>query len=301
MSLTVVQNFICDDTDRLKIITDNLSKLNEVLKCPFIVNFNDTENLEVILEAYRKHISQLDFYNNLEKDWALVTLSLVEQVKTPLVMYLCEDQQFNMNREEWLNVAEEAFVKYGCDYFLLTKIGKYNNKKYTERMLKNKDNGEEFPMMEKTEFGHLYWGKFAPHKRLSLDGIYKTEFFLERLKEFIPESKRDWTRERIAGKPGAGYYHMGSNASHYGPRIPFTDIRQPNFYEGYYDFDNGMDRFKELKCYIPSKEIFIEYDDKLQKEVKNENTMDKIMKAEERIREDKIMKSLEGVPLPKYK
>ena len=49
MSLTVVQNFICDDTDRLKIITDNLSKLNEVLKCPFIVNFNDTENLEVIL------------------------------------------------------------------------------------------------------------------------------------------------------------------------------------------------------------------------------------------------------------
>ena len=29
--------------------------------------------------------------------------------------------------------------------------------------------------------------------------------------------------------------------------------------------------------------------------------MDKIMKAEERIREDKIMKSLEGVPLPKYK
>ena len=100
MSLTVVQNFICDDTDRLKIITDNLSKLNEVLKCPFIVNFNDTENLEVILEAYRKHISQLDFYNNLEKDWALVTLSLVEQVKTPLVMYLCEDQQVNMNREE---------------------------------------------------------------------------------------------------------------------------------------------------------------------------------------------------------
>ena len=301
MSLTVVQNFICDDTDRLKIIIDNLSKLNEVLKCPFIVNFNDTENLKVVYEAYKKHISQLKFYNDLEKDWASVTLALVEQVKTPLVMYLCEDQQVNMNREEWVNVAEEAFVKYGCDYFLLTKIGKYNNKKYTERMLKNKDNGEEFPMMEKTEFGHLYWGKFAPHKRLSLDGIYKTEFFLERLREFVPESKKDWSNKRIGDKPGVGYYHMGSNASHYGPRIPFTDIRQPNFYEGYYDFDNGMDRFKELKCYIPSKEIFIEYDDKLQKEVKNENTMDKIMKAEDKIRVDKIMESLEGIPLPKHK
>ena len=288
MSLTVVQNFICDDTDRLKIITDNLSKLNEVLKCPFIVNFNDTENLEVILESYRKHISQLDFYNELEKDWALVTLSLVEQVKTPLVMYLCEDQQVNMNREEWLNVADEAFVKYGCDYFLLTKIGKYNNKRYTKKMIKSKG-GEKFPMMQKAEFGHLYWGKFAPHKRLSLDGIYRTEFFLERLKEFIPESKKDWSMERIGGKPGASYNHIGSGASHFGPRIPFADIRQPNFYEGYYDFENGMDRFEDLRCYIPSKEIFIEYDDKLQKEVSNENTM------------DKIMESLEGIPLPKHK
>ena len=43
---------------------------------------------------------------------------------------------------------------------------------------------------------------------------------------------------------------MGSNASHYGPRIPFTDIRQPNFYEGYYDFNNGMSRFEDMKCYI---------------------------------------------------
>ena len=300
MSLTVVQNFICDDTDRLKIIIDNLSKLNEVLKCPFIVNFNDTENLEVIYESYKKHISQLKFYNDLEKDWASVTLALVEQVNTPLVMYLCEDQQVNMNREEWVNVAEEAFVEYGCDYFLLTKIGKYNNKKYIKRKIKTKD-GEKVYMMQKAEFGHLYWGQCAPHKRLSLDGIYKTEFFLERLREFVPESKKDWSNKRIGDKPGVGYYHMGSNASHYGPRIPFTDIRQPNFYEGYYDFDNGMDRFKGLKCYIPSKEIFIEYDDKLQKEVKNENTMDKIMKAEDKIRVDKIMESLEGIPLPKHK
>ena len=300
MSLTVVQNFICDDTDRLKIIIDNLSKLNEVLKCPFIVNFNDTENLEVIYESYKKHISQLKFYNDLEKDWASVTLALVEQVNTPLVMYLCEDQQVNMNREEWVNVAEEAFVEYGCDYFLLTKIGKYNNKKYIKRKIKTKD-GEKVYMMQKAEFGHLYWGQCAPHKRLSLDGIYKTEFFLERLREFVPESKKDWSNKRIGGKPGVGYYHMGSNASHHGPRIPFTDIRQPNFYEGYYDFDNGMDRFKELKCYIPSKEIFIEYDDKLQKEVKNENTMKKIMKAEDKIRIDKIMESLEGIPLPKHK
>ena len=246
-------------------------------------------------------LSQLEFYNELEKDWASVTLALVEQVKTPLVVYLCEDQQVNMNREEWLNVIEEAFVKYSCDYFLLTKIGKYNNKKYTERVLKNKDGGEDFPMMKKAEFGHLYWGKFAPHKRLSLDGIYKTEFFLERLREFVLESKNDWSNKRIGGKPGVGYYHMGSRSTHHGPRIPFTDIKQPNFYEGYYDFENGMDRFEDLKCYVPSKEIFIEYDDKLQKEVKNENTMDKIMKAEEQIRINKIMESLEGIPLPKHK
>ena len=56
-----------------------------------------------------------------------------------------------------------------------------------------------------------------------------------------------------------------------------------------------------LRCYVPSKEIFIEYDDKLQKEVSNENTMDKIMLAEDKIKEDKIMESLKGIPLPKHK
>ena len=33
------------------------------------------------------------------------------------------------------------------------------------------------------------------------------------------------------------------------------------FYEGYYDFSNGMRRFGDMKCYIPKQVIFKEFND----------------------------------------
>jgi hypothetical protein len=35
----------------------------------------------------------------------------------------------------------------------------------------------------------------------------------------------------------------------------------PNFYEGYYDFDNGMARFPDLKCAMAKNNISKQWDE----------------------------------------
>jgi hypothetical protein len=271
--ISVVQNFICNNDERLKVLLDNLPKLGKIFKdYTFYVNFNDTTNFEVVLEAYKKYIPDLYFYNELEKDWALVTLSLGEQVKTPYVIYLCEDQQVNMTKVDWDNIISEALLEQSVEYLLLTKIGKYTQSKFVQKQntdihlmpnigSKNIRTRDMMPL----KHGYLYRGGRSPHKRISTDAIYKTSFFVDRLKEFIPKSREDWTEKRI------DWTDSNAGMKYFGPRIPFTDIQQPNFYEGYYDFHNGMKRFSDMKCYVPRKEVFIEYIDVLQKEERFEN------------------------------
>ena len=271
--ISVVQNFICNNDERLKVLLDNLPKLGKIFKdYTFYVNFNDTTNFEVVLEAYKKYIPDLYFYNELEKDWALVTLSLGEQVKTPYVIYLCEDQQVNMTKVDWDNIISEALLEQSVEYLLLTKIGKYTQSKFVQKQntdihlmpnigSKNMWKRDMMPL----KHGYLYRGGRSPHKRISTDAIYKTSFFVDRLKEFIPKSREDWTEKRI------DWTDSNAGMKYFGPRIPFTDIQQPNFYEGYYDFHNGMKRFSDMKCYVPRKEVFIEYIDVLQKEERFEN------------------------------
>ena len=105
--ITYLQNFVCTFDKRRDVLLENLPKFGEVFKdVPFIVNFNDTINLNIIHTAYKKNIKKLDFYNNLEKDWALMTLALVEEVKTPYILYACEDQELHANYQDLNNILK---------------------------------------------------------------------------------------------------------------------------------------------------------------------------------------------------
>jgi len=225
--ITVVQNFICTVNERRDVLLENLPTLGEVFKdIPFHVNFNDTVNLDIIHNSYKKYIKDLNFYNNLEKNWALVTLSLVEEVKTPYLLYLCEDQILHSSYEDLNNILNEI-KELDIDFTNLTKIKKYS---------KNTFNG-----YTEHDYGYSYLGKDSPTGRLSSDCIIKTEFWKERLIEFI-------------------------NNKHNCPHpIPYPHDNIPNYFEGYYDHSIGIKRFKDLKCYIPKQAIFVEYNDILQK------------------------------------
>ena len=231
---SLVQNFICTKDSRLEVVKRNSVKLGDTFSDTDVyINYNsDNNNFSIIRDSYKENISKINFYNELTKDWALVTLSLVKQVKTPYVMFICEDMEVNCSKEHMESTLSEFFDK-DFDYMFLSKIGAYTQQKFIDGYTPY--NLISSPGYQKMDFGYFYLGKHAPHKRLSMDMMCRTDFFIETLEEFLVKGE-DCTHE-----------------------IPFRKRHLPNFYEGYYDFANGMRRFPDLKCYIPSEVIFQEF------------------------------------------
>ena len=98
--ISVVQNFICTIPERLKILEDNLPIVGDIWgDYEFFVNFNDEVNLDEVHSLYKKYIPKLNFYNNLEKDWAATMLSLLNEVTTPYSVNINEDQQFLLTKD----------------------------------------------------------------------------------------------------------------------------------------------------------------------------------------------------------
>ena len=64
--ITILQNFVISKQERL----DTLA--NEILpdvadffsECDFCINYNSTENLEIVQSLYEKHVDKLSFYFN---------------------------------------------------------------------------------------------------------------------------------------------------------------------------------------------------------------------------------------------
>ena len=74
--ISIIQNFICTKDARLEIINNNISSLGDVFgEFEFFVNYGTNINLDKIHSLYKHHIPKLNFFNNLEKDWAKVTFS----------------------------------------------------------------------------------------------------------------------------------------------------------------------------------------------------------------------------------
>ena len=107
--VSVIQNFICTDEKRLEVMLNNLPALGEAFEdYEFYVNFNDTVNLDIVQKSYKKYIKKLNFYNNLERQWAEVTLAMLEEVDTEYIINLCEDQVVHFNSTDLKNVLNES-------------------------------------------------------------------------------------------------------------------------------------------------------------------------------------------------
>jgi hypothetical protein len=233
--ISIVQNFICTKPERLEILRNELPKLGTVFNdVEFFVNYNSTINLDEVYSLYKKYIPKLHFYNDLSEEWAPVTLVLAQEVTTPYVIFLCEDVQIHGTKHDVYDRINE-FIELDYDYMLLTKIQKYLQPEYVNGYIPHLNiNSAGY---QRLKYGYSYLGKDAPHKRISTDAIYRTDWWRDRLTEFILNI---------------------DNCTH---DIPIRDKRKPNCYEGYYDFYNGMMRFGQIKCYIPDTVIVSEFDD----------------------------------------
>ena len=232
--ISIVQNFICTKPERLEVLEAQLPAIGEVFgDCEFFVNYNSESNFDKVYQLYKKYIPKLNFYNDLTPAWAPTTLALANQIETPYLIYLYEDTQVHVNKTKIWECIDE-FVSEGCDYLLLTKLEKYLRPEYKNGGVMW--NGATAPPYNKLKHGYWYFGKYAPHKRVSTDAVYRTKWYTERLEEFILK---------------------GESCTH---SIPIRDKRKPNFYEGYYDFANGTYRFSDMKFYIPNEVIISEFD-----------------------------------------
>lgn len=231
--ISIVQNFICTKDARLEIIENNISSLGDVFgEFEFFINYGTDINLDRVHSLYKQYIPKLNFFNNLEKDWAKVTLALANEINTPYTIFLCEDMVVNTSKNKIYKCINE-YIDNNYDYLLLTKLHKYLQQEYINGYTPYNSNTS--PGYKKLKNGYFYLGQHAPHKRLSTDAVYRTDWYKERLQEFI--EKR----------------HLCNHD------IPIKNLSKPNYYEGYYDFNNGMARFQDLKCYIPDEVILLEY------------------------------------------
>ena len=177
--VSIVQNFICTKSERLEILKNNITKLGKVFKdFEFFVNYGSLINLDEVYKLYKDNVPNLNFYNNLEEDWAAVTLSMATQISTPYTMFLCEDMVVNTNDNK-IHKCINEYIDNNYDYLLFTKLHKYLQQEYINGYTPYNSNIS--PGYKKLKDGYFYLGQHAPHKRLSTDAVYKTDWYKERL------------------------------------------------------------------------------------------------------------------------
>ena len=166
--ISVVQNFICTKKKRLELLESEVPNMGKVFKdYEFFVNYNIKHHLDEVYEIYRKSISNLNFYNNLEHNWGLVTLSMVEEIKTKYTMIVCEDFEYRIDYDGWNEMMEE-FIERDISYMPIGRLRKYTKEEYHDRY----EEGKKL---------WVYSALNSPGSSLSVDAIYKTELLKEKL------------------------------------------------------------------------------------------------------------------------
>ena len=168
--ITVVQNFICTQEERLDVIRREVPKMSEVFKdYDFFINYASIENVFDVGNVYEDNVKKLIFENNLKTNWGEVTLAMVKKVKTPYTLILCEDFEYRITYDEWNEIMDEV-VERDVSYMPIGRLWKYTREQYHSGYEKGK----------KLWF---YPASKSPGSSLSVDALYKTEVLREKLIE----------------------------------------------------------------------------------------------------------------------
>ena len=114
--ISIVQNFICNKAERLEVIKKEILKNSEThfQRQISLLTLTQKNNFESVKSYYLDNIPKMNLYNDLTKDWALVT-ALAKEVKTPYLMYICEDMEVNCSNDE-MNGFLNEFYENDFDY-----------------------------------------------------------------------------------------------------------------------------------------------------------------------------------------
>ena len=150
-------------------------------------------------------------------------------------MILCEDFEYRIEYNEWSQLIQE-FIDRDVSYMPLGRLWKYTREEY----ISGYRNGEKL---------YYYDAKDSPPTRVSGTGIFDREWYVEILTDFM------------------------ENRDKYMDSIPYGYPELPNCLEGYLDYERGIQKFGNMKCGIPKKDIFVHWDAVTQQaEYVNKNT-----------------------------
>ncbi len=114
--ITVIQNFICTKQKRFEILESQIPNMAKIFKdYEFLVNYGTVHNVLEVGRLYEDNIKKLTFENNLKENWGEVTLAMVDKVKTPYTMILCEDFEYRITYNRWKKMMDE-FVERDVSY-----------------------------------------------------------------------------------------------------------------------------------------------------------------------------------------
>jgi hypothetical protein len=168
--ITVIQNFICTKQKRFEILESQIPNMAKIFKdYEFLVNYGTVHNVLEVGRLYEDNIKKLTFENNLKENWGEVTLAMVDKVKTPYTMILCEDFEYRITYNRWKKMMDE-FVERDVSYMPIGRLWKYTEEKFHSGYESGKDLW-------------FYPASKSPGSSLSVDAIYKTEMFKESLEE----------------------------------------------------------------------------------------------------------------------
>ena len=168
--MSVVQNFICTQSDRLALIEREVPKMSMVFKdYDFFINYGTLDNYFQVSDVYDVNVQKLNFFNNLTSNWGEVTLELIEKVKTPYTLILCEDFDYRITNNDWVEIMNEV-VERDVSYMPIGRLWKYT----TEQYHSGYDEGNKL---------WLYPASKSPGSSLSVDALYKTDVLKEKLIE----------------------------------------------------------------------------------------------------------------------
>jgi len=177
--ISILQNFVCTKESRVKLLKTEVPKMSKVFSdFEFYINYNSSENFEEIYKIYEQSVEKLNFYNNLEKNWGAVTLALVEQIKTPYTLIVCEDYEYRINKKKFNDIMKEV-VQNDVGYLPIGRLWKYTRDEY----LSGYRNGDKL---------YYYDALNSPGSSLSVDAIYKTELFKEKLKDLLTYKSKNF-------------------------------------------------------------------------------------------------------------
>ena len=142
----------------------------------FYINYATIENVFEVGRIYEDNVKKLTFENNLKANWGEVTLGMVEKVKTPYTLILCEDFEYRITYTGWKEMMDE-FVERDVSYMPIGRLWKYTEEKYHGGYESGKDLW-------------FYPATKSPGSSLSVDAIYKTDLLREKLIELQNHSSK---------------------------------------------------------------------------------------------------------------